>query len=525
MRRTIVMFLTAVLVSGCFPSRTVNYSERGIPEEISSFTAVAKIHLDDGSVVLMRNGFTVAGDTVIGNGPRYGMAGGLLESGAHRIVFDSIAAMTYHQDDHNGGQVLGSALFGTWGPSISFLSLYCLVCPKCCFGCCPTVYIRDGSEQSIRAECFSYCISPYTQRGDLDLLARRWDPGDTLHMRIANEALETHYINSLSLLAVQHPEDSEVYPTDAGRIVAVRDLRPAAGVWNSRGADVTEAVRSIDQENYRSSMDIFSEQAVAAEPDWLAFDLPPMPGSDSVTVVLRLRNTLLSTVLFYDIVLASQGMQAMEWTRRMAENKVYALLFSTLYEQYSGIRCLSGTPGNLRETATIGDIGPIAWKEIALRIPAASAAQRIRLEFFPDNVMIDRIAWSADASAEASMHVQRLSPVRVTDYAGRDGSAALALLEKADDAYLIHEPGDNVDLTYRVPGSKGLSTSLLLASSGYYYEWLRGNWIRNAGTGKQLDIFDRKGILTKLRSRWLESHRAVAQSFFENRIPLKEVSR
>jgi len=241
--------------------------------------------------------------------------------------------------------------------------------------------------------------------------------------------------------------------------------------------------------------------------------------------VLRLRNTLLSTVLFYDIVLASQGIQAIEWTRRMAENKVYALLFSTLYEQYSGIRCLSGKPGRLRETASIGDIGPIAWKELAIRIPASAEAQRVQLEFFPDNVMIDRIAWSADASPEASMRVQRLSPVDVTDYAGRDGSSALALLEKADDAYLVHEPGDNADFTYQIPGRKGMSTSLLLASSGYYYEWLRGHWIRTAGAGEQLNIFDRAGILTRLRSRWLESRSSVAQSFFENRIPLKEVTR
>ena len=525
MKKIIACSLIALLLTGCFPSRSVKYSERGVPDDVTALSAVSKIHFDDGSLVIMRKGFKLETDRIVGVGTRYSLNGSITDQGVQSIPLDSIAAMTYHQDDHNAGEVLGSAIFGTWGPVISFLGLYCVSCPKCCFGCCPTVYLREGTTSSLRAECFSYCISPFTQRGDLDLLARNWDSGDTLAIRIANEALEKHYINRLELLSVTHPEGSRAYPTDDGRILVVSGEQPPARVYNCRHQNVTRSVAAQDDHSYRSSREIFSEQAADARPDYLAFELPGMPGRDSVTVSLRLRNTLLTTVLFYDLVLASQGVRAVEWTQRMAEDRVYATLFSMLYERYSGIRCYSGPAGALEETATIGDIGPIAWKEIAFRIPASAAPQSVRLEFFPDNVMIDRIAWSAESVTGADVRVQRLDPVSVTDYAQRDARSSMALVAETDDSYLVHQPGDNFDLRFTVDSSTpGTHTSILLAATGYYYEWVRGNWIRSAGAGKALSILDHDRILRELRERWLQSRYDVQASFFSNRIPLKEVT-
>jgi hypothetical protein len=523
MRKVLSYCLIALLLTGCFPSRSVKYSEQGVPDDASAYNAVAKIHFQDGSLVILRNGFVLAGDTLIGSGKRYALNGTITGMGEHRIPLDSIAAMTYHEDDHNAGEVLGSAIFGTWGPLISFLGLYCVACPKCCFGCCPTVYVNDGTSTDLRAECFSYCISPFTQRPDLDLLARNWNARDTLSVRIANEALETHYIDELAFLSVQHPVGSTVYPTDDGRILAIGRLEAPEHVRNCRGQDVTADVQAVDSRHYRSAREIFAEQAADAEPDWLLFDIPGTPGCDSITVTLRLRNTLLTTVLFYDLVLASQGLQAIEWTRRMAEDRVYATMFSMLYEQYAGIRCYAGSGKRLKEYAVIGDIGPIAWKEIAFRIPAQNIAQRVKLEFFPDNVMIDRVTWSAESVPSKDIDIRQLHPFSVRDYAGRDAQHALSLIATKDEEYLIHQPGDNFDVRFAIPASGERTTSILLSSTGYYYEWLRGNWIRSARAGEPLNIFDRDRILIELRDRWLRSRFDIAASFFNNRIPLKEV--
>ncbi|MBN1449028.1 MAG: hypothetical protein JXA28_13945 [Bacteroidetes bacterium] len=524
MRRIAVISLLTLLMTGCFPSRSVEYSERGEAPEISLYNASAKLFFSDGSVILMPQGMQLSGDTIIGIGQRHSLLGDTSRFRKYHIPLDSVAAITYYENNHNAGEVLGSAVFGYFGPLYSFLSVYCLICPKCCFGCCPTVYVCDGEEETLMAECFSYCISPFTQKADLDLLAREWDPEKPFRIRVANEALETHSINTLTLLAADHPRGSSVFPAPDGRILGVRDVRVPSSVRNSVGRDMTPMIREKDDIGYRSGTNIFADRAEKAKPDWLTFPIDDAGGADSVTIMLRLRNTLLSTVLFYDIVLASQGMQALEWTQRMAENRPYALLFTALYEQYSGIRCLTGGNGDFEEAAHIGDIGPIAWTEIAVRVPLEKDRREIRLEFFPDNVAIDWIGWSVESLREDEMHITTVRPTEARDYRDVDISALLSRIRHHDEDFLVHEPGDNIRLTYDIPDSRKGCTSLLLASSGYYYEWLRGGWIREHGAGRALNIFNRGEILAQLHHRWLETQDGLEKAFFNNRVPLKEVS-
>jgi hypothetical protein len=237
-----------------------------------------------------------------------------------------------------------------------------------------------------------------------------------------------------------------------------------------------------------------------------------------------LRNTLLSTVLFYDIVLASQGMQALEWTQRMAESRPYALLFTALYEQYSGIRFTIGSDDDFDEVARIGDIGPVAWKEVAVRVPVERGQREIRLEFFPDNVTIDWIGWSVHPLRESDMLITRLDPTKATNFRNEDIYNQLSCVQRHDDNYLVHEPGDNIHLAYSIPDSRLGSVSLMLSSSGYYYEWLRGGWLREHRAGRALNILDRANILARLHSRWLEKHAGLEEEFFQNRVPLKEVT-
>lgn len=523
-----------VFLSGCFPGKVANIvegeglqrlridSQKGSPQKATSFRESSKVFTADGSVYLFPKGFTVSLDSIAGNGAKFAFGEDVGFNGRYAILRDSVVALTYYEEKHTFGEVFGSAMLGPYGGLVSYLALACLSCPKCCFGSCPTIYVESDSLAGIRAECFSYCVSPFIQRPDLDLLQHDADRGQKFRLRVTNEALESHMINRLELLSVSHPADSRVYPTADGRILAVRNLKPVMKAWAKSGTYISEQIRAIDEDAYRSGLDRFADLTESKQRDAITFEVPAKPGQDSVTVVLCARNTLLSTSLFYDVVLGSRGLNALTWTARMAEDEQYAHLFYALYDQYAGVQVEVERNGEFVQAGSLGDIGPIAWKEMALRIPATGSSTRVRLSFFPDNLAIDYIAYAEQTLRENAFFVHSVEPEEITDCYGASRLDLLSKVAAQDENYLHSTPGDSFLFSYTLPDRPGMKTTVLLGSQGYYYEWLRGNWVRNENVLPPLNIFDVPGILQTLRERWLSDSPMMETEFFQNRVPLKE---
>ena len=87
------------------------------------------------------------------------------------------------------------------------------------FGSCPTVYTYSGQPCTLEAETFSYSIARRFESSDLD----RLDAGKVINgkyiLKVTNEALETHYIDEMSLLTVDHPPGYEAFPDTRHNIV------------------------------------------------------------------------------------------------------------------------------------------------------------------------------------------------------------------------------------------------------------------------------------------------------------------
>ena len=133
-------------------------------------------------------------------------------------------------------------------------------------GSCPWVFAWDGTEISF--------VTDFLWRSPLGLRINAQDTagvtqtedwvrlrGDQLRprdgqydVRITAELWETHFFDHVSLMAVDHPDGTEVFVDErfsaasppALRIHAVKDLRPVASARDHRGADVTAVVASRD---------------------------------------------------------------------------------------------------------------------------------------------------------------------------------------------------------------------------------------------------------------------------------------
>jgi hypothetical protein len=256
--------------------------------------------------------------------------------------------------------------------------------------------------------------------------------------------------------------------------------------------------------------------------DWIDLRVQPPRGSRSATLVVRLKNTLLSTVLFYEVVLGSQGVQALDWTQRMNSDPAYASLFRSVYSEFSGVKIMVHRDGAWSMVGGVPDVGPVGWKPVAVRVPVENDEELLlRMQFFPDNMMIDYLAFSFDTE-ERRIDASVVPPVAVRDRTGEFRPDILPLIQAKDGRYLLTEPRDVYRFSYNLPAADGFEMSLFLRSKGYYTEWIRGNWISSPRPGRNFDIFHVNQTMTRLADLWIKERGSMESLFFRNRIPVAE---
>jgi tetratricopeptide (TPR) repeat protein len=112
-------------------------------------------------------------------------------------------------------------------------------------------------------------------------------------VRITAELWETHFIDHVSLLAVDHPSDVNVYVDErfareapALAVHAMRPPRPVAQAWDQTGRDVTDLVRA-DDGRYLDTFDRGAYQGVATDHS-VEIDLgAPIPRDGRTWLVAR----------------------------------------------------------------------------------------------------------------------------------------------------------------------------------------------------------------------------------------------
>jgi hypothetical protein len=204
------------------------------------------------------------------------------------------------------------------------------------FGSCPTIYADTGASAVLQAEGFSYAIAPLLEQRDLDPLRVRPDSNGVIRLELRNEALETHYINNLELISVRHARDARAIPDQDGRPLVVSGIRPFVTARDRAGRDVGSVLAAADGNLFLSAQKTVDAARVGDLDDWIDIDASDLGPGDSVAVVLRLRNSLLNTVLLYDGILNSRD--APEWLDTGLEHISTAIDLSKWYMRTMGMR-------------------------------------------------------------------------------------------------------------------------------------------------------------------------------------------
>jgi hypothetical protein len=511
-QRWLLLVCAAALLTGCiFRKLTV------APVERASGTTVAspvKVHLLDGATAIFEHGVSIAADSVHGVGREFAIADAAKANGTpiRVIPLDSVAAMESVSDSINAGKSVGMTALAVVGVAATSGLL------KALFGSCPTIYSDSDGVPVLEAEGFSYSISPLLERRDLHRLRAQPDPSGIVSLEVRNEALETHYINQLALLGVARGPDEVVLPDAMDRPLAVRRMAPVVRAIDRAGNDVTGTLARDDAIAFQSDRRTITNVRLGDVNDWIDVTIAPPHGADSVALVFRLRNSLLNTVLLYDAMLRPQGAQAVDFEARDLNTISTMVAMGRWYGSRMGLH-VSVRRGDAWDTvAYVPDAGPIAWRDVAAVIPVPRAdTLTIRLSFVADEWRIDHVAVAALFRHPVP---ERIEASAVLVAGGASNEPALESARDLDAQYLVTTPGQRFTVRFNAGQAPSDSArTFLLATEGYYTEWIRGSWVRQARTPHPFIASDT--TLVETVNHWARVGPAFEAQFARTRIPVR----
>jgi hypothetical protein len=475
-RAAAAVLALALLASACsIGIREPRLHEPLAPPTAAGASAALKVHLKSGELLVLTGWqVTAAGDRLAGEGQAYTVARQKKgEPRRHDVSLADVALLETSSPESVSSAGLG--LIVTTTVVLGGITGYCTVNPKGCFGSCPTFYVEgvDGREPDRpQAEGFSEAIARVLEARDLDALEVARPGGTDVAVVMRNEALETHAVRRVRLLAAEHPPSGLVLAGPDDRLHSARDLLSPDECRAPEG-DCRAILLSTDGNDRASSTD--GEDLAAREVLELGF-----PGARGRrAVVIAARQTLLSTFLFYQ-AMAHVGRNVGEFLATLERGGPEAGRRALGMARVLGgidVEVAEGD-GPWRAIGSFDEAGPIAGDRRALPFEASGAGPlRVRLR-------LARGHWRLDSVAVAELGEPlvpvRLEPLSVERAGQRDDAARTRLRD--GEGHLVTHPGDAYRLVFRLPPSDR-PLELFLESEGFYYEWMRAEWLAEEDPG------------------------------------------
>ena len=466
----IPLFAAFTLVAGACIWVFHNVQVESIESRADSLAIAApvKAHMRDGATVLYGAGVLLARDTLRGRGVRYDLT--LRDSTVVSLVpLDSVVAIEkFRTGTYAAPTVIVSALATGATAVATVIAVFLIACAGGNGPCsnCPTVYADSGGAWTLQAEGFSYTLGPTFETRDVDRLRIRPDGEGRVRLEVRNEALETDYLNHLELLEIRHAPDETALPDQNGAGLAVGELVTANSIVDAAGRDLRRVLATPDGDAFQSAEQVLTGVSSGLWDDAIYLVAPAPVERDSVALVLRLKNSLLASLLYSDVMIRT--VQTLDGIGNDPDSGAAAL--ANWQERRMGMRVAVWDGRRYREAARIRDSGPHAWKDIAVLVPVLQRdSLRVRLSFPADNWRLDRVVFAMRARRPV-VHTHAIA--QLLDDAGRDDSSALASVRLSDRRYLRTSPGEHFTIIAPVGVAAGVSRTFLIVTQGYYEPWI-----------------------------------------------------
>lgn len=512
MTQKIITFLLSALLAGCSAS-TVERRLTSV-EAFGKFSAYRlaevklaspylKAHMNDGSIYVFSAWESSGeGSPIAGTALRLGPLRDSLFHGPVNLALDSVALLETNMIGTSGSSTGLTLLTGISAAA----TIFCIANPKACFGSCPTFYVSDGESLRLQAEGFSSSIAPALEATDIDALFRAHPTGADVAVEMRNEALETHVVRHVDLLAVPRAAGERVFADARGGFWSCASLLSPLAAAGPEG-DCRSALADAEGTERWSLAD--GEDLSAKETIDLEFRVAP---GRSYGLVLGCRQALLPTYLLYQ-ALAYMGSDAGHWLAEIERGHISGKE-SAMEGLIGGIEIATRSGGDAWQSAgSMNEHGPLARDMHLTPIGSPSdTAIGVRLRLTKGAWRLDYVAL---AELSGSREPIRISPSQVMKDGEADAAALAALLDPAKT--LVTQPGDVYTMRYTLPDPQA-RYELFLESRGYYFEWMRKEWIDEENPALLAQMFlDPDGALRRMAPEYKRVEATMEECFWGSR--------
>jgi hypothetical protein len=170
--------------------------------------------------------------------------------------------------------------------------------------------------------------------------------------------------------------------------------------------------------------------------------------------------------------------------------------------------------GKWIEVGSLDEIGPIATDVQLVKLPRLPNRQ-VKLQLTMTQGLW-RLHYLALAKLEEPIKPVRLQPYEVTGAGGEvDEEARLSLTDSTRT--LVTLPGEAYTFRYRLPDPHQ-EYELFLESKGYYYEWMRNEWVAEQNPRLSLIMKVAPGLfMKKMAPGFKKLEAAMEETFWKSR--------
>lgn len=484
-------------------TREVNrISEAVEPNPGSEFI---KLHTPNGGLYVLRKWIVDnPNKTITGTGVLYDHNREIKNEGYLKIPYDEIVLIeTNVLDPSVMTETLGALTLVSGA-----LTVYCITNPKACFGSCPTIYAWDGNKMTLQAEGFSSSIARVLEEKDIDALHSLKPINSNLKILVTNEALETHSIRYMNILAAKKNNSGKIFHNSMNEFYEVANLT-SPKTCNSENGNCLESLTGFNDNEYYSETD--SNNLAVKETIELTFDSIP---NGKLGLILGYRQTLLTTYLIYQS-LAYMGSKYGEWLATLESNKANIKDFTSRPYSLLGDLEIYILDNNQewKKCGSIDENGPIARNlELVSLIDSYSYPLKIQIRMTKGMWRID---YAGVGEIIDKIEPTRLFPIEVSKGSLCDEKAKELLIDTSK--YLVTYPGDSYSLFYQLPDDY-LSYVYFIESKGYYYEWMRDAWLKEESQENLFSLFfDPQTHLKKLAPEYKKIEPTMDKIFWESK--------
>ncbi len=478
-----------------------------------------KAHLTNGDVCILRDSWEV--DTVLdvlsGFGIRYNINRAKISEGKMSFPIDSVSIFETNNKIENteSGRIIALAILTGVH---SGLAIFCLINPKACFGSCPTFYVNEGDYLHYAdAEGFSSAITPSLEYADIDALNNESVTAGSFSVTMKNEALETHCVNEVKLLAYPRKAGERIYHTPTDDFFLCENIYPLTAAKGDEG-DITTLLKDEDRQERFSLAD--ENNLESKEEIFLTFNDVKHIGD--LGLILSFRQSLMSTYLFYS-AMEYMGNEVSDMFAILERDAYIRGNFDASAKLLGGIRVyLWNALKNTWEFQNeFYETGPIAINKQFIPLTGRITDEEVRLK-----LILNRGTWRIDYVALTNIK-KEVEPVEVFAeeilHRGKDDQKALADIANPD-RHLISMPGSEYKFKFTLPGEHN-DFELFLYSKGYYLEWMRDEWLNKKDLFKLKQmVFNPEKYLRNEAKHFKKYESTMEEVFWNSKIDTKTFS-